>query len=95
MLQRIRYAVLAAAGVAWAVANVLLGVLDNSYVTYPRVADADVGRVIPYEAKGIIVYITSDQRLTLRWLNWVEAGSVPLILVSLVLNQKWPLHQRR
>jgi hypothetical protein len=95
MLLRIRYGVLAAAGVVWVLANVLLGVLDNTYVNYPRVANADVGRLIPYEVKGVIVYITSDQRFILDCLNWAEIGSVPLILISLLLNQKWPLPGKR
>jgi hypothetical protein len=95
MVQRLRYAVLALGGVIWAVTNVWLGMLDNSYVNYPRVANPDAGLVIPYEVKNVVVYITSDQRFLIRCLNWAELGSAPLILVSLLLNQKWPLRWKK
>jgi hypothetical protein len=88
--QKIRRAVLAVAGVAWVAAMASQGVLDNTYVNYPRVPNPEIGRTVPYEVKRVVVYITRDQSAVLDWLRWVEIGSGALILTSLVLNQKWP-----
>jgi hypothetical protein len=35
--------------------------LTNIYVQYPRVPDAKVGKVFPYDVKGTIVYVTKGQ----------------------------------
>jgi hypothetical protein len=90
MPQKIRWAVLAGAAVAWVAAMIFQGILDNTYVNYPRVPNPEIGRTVPYEVKRVVVYITKDQSAVLDWLRWVEIGSGALILISLILNQKWP-----
>jgi hypothetical protein len=36
--------------------------LDSSYVAYPRTPDPSIGRIAPYEVKGVVVYVTEGQR---------------------------------
>jgi hypothetical protein len=95
MLQKIRWAMFAGTGVAWVGALGFQTLLDNTYVNYPRVPDAEIGRTVPYEVKRVVVYITEGQSAVLDWLRWVEIGSGALILISVVLNQKWPLPQNK
>jgi len=64
MLPRIRRAILAAAAAAWVVAMVLQGVVDNTYVNYPRTPNPEINRTVPHEVKRVIGY-TRDQRLFL------------------------------
>jgi hypothetical protein len=87
--------VLAGAAVAWAAAIFFQAILDNAYVNYPRVQNPEIGRTVPYEVKRVVVYITKDESAILDWLRWVEIGSGVLILISLVLNQKWPLRPNK
>jgi hypothetical protein len=70
---------------------VFQGVLDNTYVNYPRTPDPGVGLIVPYEAKRVVVYIRNDQRAFLDWLRWIEIGSGALLRISLAVNRKWPL----
>ena len=70
-------------------------VLDNTYVDYPRIPDPEIGRTVPYYAKSIVVYITKDQRTVLVWLHWILIGSGALLLISLLVNQKWPLSSNK
>jgi hypothetical protein len=95
MLQKIRWALFAGAGVAWVGALGFHTLLDNNYVNYPRIPNAEISRIVPYEVKRVVVYITEGQSAVLDWLRWVEIGSGALILISVVLNQKWPLPQNK
>jgi uncharacterized membrane protein YuzA (DUF378 family) len=89
MIHRVRYAIIAAAGVIGLAAMTVHSVLDNTYVNYTRVANPDAGLIVPYVVKGgAIVYITSTQRLILDCLNWTLFGLAPVILISLLLSQK-------
>jgi hypothetical protein len=91
VLQKVRWAVLAGATVAWGAAWLCQAVLDNTYVSYPRVPNPELGRTVPYVAKSVVVYITEDQSIVLDWLRRIEIGSGALLLISLILSQKWPL----
>jgi hypothetical protein len=83
--------VLASAAFAWVAAFVANAILDFTFVDYPRVPNLELSRTVPYEVKHIVVYITENQRDILDWLQRVEIVSGVLILISLILNQIWPL----
>jgi hypothetical protein len=91
MLQKIRWAMFAGTGVAWVGA---LG-FQTLLVNYPRIPNAEISRIVPYEVKRVVVYITEGQSAVLDWLRWVEIGSGALILISVVLNEKWPLRRNK
>jgi hypothetical protein len=62
------------------------GLLENTYVTWPREPDPEIGRTIPYPVKRITVYITKyDQQLNTK-LRWVLVGSGLIFLVGIVLS---------
>jgi hypothetical protein len=94
LLRLIRTAVLLVVGVVWVASMFTQTVLDNTYVTYPRAPDAASQRTMPYVPRHVVVYITSEQKAVLDWLRWLEISSGALVLISLVLNQKWPLSNK-
>jgi hypothetical protein len=51
------------------------GILENTFVSYPRFPNPDEGLSVPYAVKGIIVYITKEQQNFLSWLTWIEITS--------------------
>jgi len=53
------------------VSMALYGLLENTYVNYPRVPDKTLGRVVPREVKGITVYITERQSEVIHWVIWI------------------------
>jgi hypothetical protein len=93
VLQKVRRLVLAGAGVAWVAAMVAHGLLDNTYVNYPRVPDPAQSRTVPYEVKRVVVYVTEIQSDVLCMLEWTEIVSGALILISLILDQWRPIRQ--
>jgi hypothetical protein len=64
-----------------------LYVTENTYVTYPRVPNPSLGRVVPYDVKGITVYVTESQRETVLWATRILDVSIALVLLGLVLNK--------
>ena len=85
---RVRRFVLAGGALAWLTAFVLSGVLESTYVAYPREPDPTNSLTVPCEVKGIVVYITEGQNTHLRWLRWTKLGAGAVILLSLLGNLK-------
>ena len=61
------------------------GLLENTYVYYPRLADPHDGRIVPHAVKGIVVYITESQKSLLSWLTWIEISN-GMIIASVLLT---------
>jgi len=70
------------------------GILENTYVNYPRVPDEALGRV-PHRAKSVTVYLTQQQSEIIQWIIWLFIFSTALVLISLFLNLKWPIDKER
>jgi hypothetical protein len=66
------------------------GHLENTYVNYPRVPNAETGRIVPYATKGIVVYITERQQRVLSWLTWIEIGSGMIAAAVLLIHRGDP-----
>ena len=49
--------------------------LYNSYMELPRHPDSKLQRMIPYEIKNRIVYLTEQENDRLNWVERVEFGS--------------------
>src|SRR5258708_1834554 len=93
--QKIRKALLVGSAFVGAISMALYGILENTYVNYPRVPEQASGRVVPHEVKGITVYITEHQSEVIHWIIWILIVSGVLILISLFLNLKWPISKAR
>jgi hypothetical protein len=91
MFRRLRKVVLIGAALAWTAAMGSSIVLDITYFNYPRITNPEISRIVPYEVKNVVVYITEGQSETLYWIRWIEITSGVLIFIGLILNQKWPL----
>jgi hypothetical protein len=85
MFLKVKRTVCASAAAILIVAVFAWGILENTYVNYPRSPDPQDGRVVPHPVKGVIVYITEGQSNLLSWLMWVGVGSGAIaVLVTLI-----------
>jgi len=60
------------------------GYLDNEYVTYSRRPEPETGRTVPYEVKGIVVFISPRQRSVISVLRWTLAAGGVVAVACLV-----------
>ncbi len=58
MLLKVKTITGVSAAILLVVAWFAYGVLENTYVNYPRTPNLEQGRSVPYAVKGIVVYIT-------------------------------------
>lgn len=70
MLQRTRKALLAASAVVALASMTVYGILENTYVNYPKAPEQSSGRVVSHEVKSITVYITERQSEVIHWVTW-------------------------
>lgn len=89
VVRKLKKWMLLASSLAWIASLVVYFILENTYVTYSRVPNPASGRVIPYVAKGVRVYITDRENDLAHWTIWILVGSGVLLLISLVLNRYW------
>jgi hypothetical protein len=61
-------------------------VVSGSYVNYPRVPNPNDGRTVPFSVKGIVVYITEDQRHFVSVCNWLALSSGAVALLVLLVH---------
>jgi hypothetical protein len=66
----------------------LYAVLENTYVTYPRLPDQTLGRIVPHNAKGVVVYISARQSEMVAWDTAILIVSGAFVLAGLLLNLK-------
>ena len=62
------------------------GALINSYVYRPREPQPEVGRIIPYTAKRVTIYITTTEQSVVVWLTRVEIGAGVILLVTVLIG---------
>jgi hypothetical protein len=86
MFLKVKKIIVASAAVVLIVAVFAWGILENTYVNYPRSPDPENGRIVPHTVKGIIVYITESQRGLLAWLIWMGIGSGAIAILVTVIN---------
>jgi hypothetical protein len=71
MFLRVKKILLISAAVVLIMSVFAWGILENTYVSYPRFPDPQNGRIVPHSVKGVIVYITESQRDLLSRLSWI------------------------
>ena len=74
--------------IAFVLAGFSYGILENTYVTYPRLPDPSMGRIVPYEVKGIVVFIDENQRLMVTCLKWTQIVGAILAVACLVVDAR-------
>ena len=84
--KKLRVAMVAAAGLVFALSLAIGWILENTYVTWPREPNPALGRTEPHSIKSLTVYITPAEREVLTWLTRLEIGSGVIILLGLILG---------
>ena len=82
------------AAVVLTVAWFASGILENTYVDYPRSPDPQEGKTVPHAVKGIIVYITESQLDLLSWLRWLEIGSGAIAVLVILIHRGDPFRSK-
>jgi hypothetical protein len=98
MTGKVRIALRVAMSVAFSVAVAsmfLYTFLEDKYFNYPRVKNAQLGRIVPYKVKSIIVYITQDESLFVHAAFTVVVISVIIVLAGFFINLRWPFIKKR
>lgn len=70
--------------VIFVAAGFFAGASQNAFVNYPRVPNQPEGRIAPYLVKGVVVYITAEQRQLVSWTNWIFIGSGLICLLAIL-----------
>ena len=60
--------------------------LEMSYVGWPKFPQPEIGRTIPHEVKGIVVYISREDAEFGRHLKWTMIVSGALMIICLVFS---------
>jgi hypothetical protein len=63
------------------------GILENTYVGYPRTPNEQDGRTVAYAVKGVVVYITQSQQDLLSWIAWIEIASGAVVALVILLHR--------
>jgi hypothetical protein len=84
--QKLFYRMGQAAGIVFVGAWFWWGAAEMNYVSWPRAPQPEIGRTIPYQTKGVTVYIAkSDQDFGMR-LTYVMIGSGIVFLIGAVFS---------
>jgi hypothetical protein len=70
------------------------GILENTYVHYPRSPDPQEGKIVPHAVKGIVVYITEGQFDLLYWLWWIQIDSGVIAALVILVHRGDPFRSR-
>jgi hypothetical protein len=62
------------------------GALINSHVYRPREPQPEIGRIIPYTAKRVTIYITTTEQSVVVWLTRMEIGTGVILLVAVLIG---------
>ena len=95
MFLKIKKIVGVSAAIVLIVAWLASGLLENTYVNYPRSPNLEEGRTVPYAVKGIVVYITQGQQHLLSWLTWIEIGSGMIAALVILIHRGDPFRSKK
>lgn len=62
-------------------------------VNMPQQANQAAGLPVPFQLKGITVYLTEKQYRLTSEVHTIELLSAIVVVLSLILNEKWPIDQ--
>jgi hypothetical protein len=95
MFLKIKKIVGVSAAIVLIVAWFASGLLENTYVNYPRSPSPGEGRTVAYAVKGIVVYITEGQQHLLSWLTWIEIGSGMIAALVILIHRGDPFRSKK
>jgi hypothetical protein len=94
MFLKLKKIALASALIIFTVAWFTVGLLENTYVYYPRSPRPEEGKTVPHEVKGIVVYITEEEQRLLSWLVWIEIGSATVAVLVMLIHRGDPFRSK-
>jgi hypothetical protein len=65
--------------------------LYYEYVNFTKEPDAKIGKMIPHELKGHIIYMTEGQSIILTSTWYIEMISGMIVFINIIANRKWPI----
>jgi hypothetical protein len=84
--QKIFYRLGQVSGVVLIVAWWWGGLLEMTYVGWPKSPQPEIGRTVPHKVKNIVVYISPKDAKFNQRLEWTVAISVSLLAICLVFS---------
>lgn len=90
MFLRVKQIVGASAAILLILAMFVDTSLEHTYVYYPRSPVPEQGRTVAHAAKGIVVYITEEQRRLVSWVRWVQLGSGIVAALVILIHRGDP-----
>jgi hypothetical protein len=84
--QRVFYRIGQVSAIVLAIGFWWWGLLEMSYVGWPKLPQPEIGRTIPHEVKGIVVYISPKDAEFGRRLTWTMIVSGALMTICLVFS---------
>lgn len=94
MFSRVKKIIGLGAAIVLIVACFAGGILENTYVNYPRSPDPQQGRIVPHAVKGIIVYISQNQFDLLYWLGWIQISSGVIAALVILIHRGDPFKSK-
>jgi hypothetical protein len=94
LVKKLRKVILNGALLLFAAAIGLRSFLELLYFDSPRQPDPLSGRTVPYVVKNVVIYITPNLSDLFYWLQCSFYLFGAVIVVSVVLNQIWPLESK-
>ena len=84
--QKIFYRIGQASGVVLIIAWWWLGLLEMTYVGWPRTPQPEIERTVPHEVKNILVYISPRDAQFNQLLKWTVIISGSVLAICLVFS---------
>jgi len=63
------------------------GYLSNTYFYYPQIPSPEEGKVVPFQIKSRVVYVTQDQAYYIIWLKWITYSSGIIFIATIIVNK--------
>jgi hypothetical protein len=71
----------------WVPSFLYWATLDERYLYYPRQENPATSQIVPYEVKGVTVYLTIEQYTQIHWLMMAAIVSGSLVLLATILER--------
>ena len=84
--QKVFYRIGQVSGVVLVVAWWWLGLLEMTYVGWPKFPQPEIGRIVPHEVKNVLVYISLEDVKFNQRLKWTLGISGSLLAICLVFS---------
>jgi len=87
MLRKINRTIGICAAVVLVLSIFARGGIAGNYVNLSRSPNLEENRTIRFPIKGVVVYITPEERDRLEWIGWIQIGAGFVIGLALIIHQ--------